>query len=94
MSKLRGYDAPGSSRLECKGERGTLTARLECATEYQDGYRVTVSWSEEDDAWIATLHECKSEKEPIGVGATKEEALCALACSLACLADALHEMIP
>lgn len=67
----------------------TMIATYENGVDYTDGYRVTVGWSEEDEAWIAELSGCQAEPNPIGDGQTQELALCALACSLACLADAL-----
>jgi hypothetical protein len=80
-----------------RSEPGASVATVEVALRYVDrgpdgteGASITVEWSEEDGCWIARLTGCNAGDPTIGHGDTKEEALCSLACSLACLADACH----
>lgn len=68
-------------------ESGVTTCIM--PTDYTDGYRVTVGWSADDDAWIARLSGSRAGDQ-IGHGDTKEEALLSLACSLGCCIDALY----
>lgn len=64
----------------------------EFATEYVDGYRVTVGWSAEDDAWIARCSGI-STGDVIGDGLSKEAALLSLVCALAATVDAVNPPI-
>ena len=63
---------------------------VEFALDYTDGYRVTVGWSDEDDAWIARITGV-STGDVLAHGDTKEEALLALACSAAATIDAINQ---
>lgn len=63
---------------------------VEAGIEYEDGYRVTVEWSAEDDAWIARCSGL-STGDAIADGTTPIHALLDLACSLACVVDAVND---
>jgi len=73
---------------------GASGCSIEVATDYTDGYRITVGWVEEDQTWYARLTGTKAEDGPLGHGNTKEAALLDLCCALACLADTLVEPLP
>lgn len=62
---------------------------VEFGIDYSDGYRVTVGWSDEDDAWIARITGV-STGDVLAHGDTKEEALLALACSASATIDAVN----
>lgn len=86
------------NRVTFTMEPGSTTGSIEMGIDFVDrgpdgseGYRVTVGWSDDDDAWIARLHGLDVSTSATGHGDTKEEALCHLACSLALLADVLHD---
>jgi hypothetical protein len=66
---------------------GRLTADI--GLDYTDGFRVTVGWSDDDNAWIARISGV-STGDVIADGDTKEKALLALACSAAATIDALN----
>lgn len=57
--------------------------------DYIDGYRVTVGWSEEGDAWIAV---CSGMSSGVALahGLSKESALLSLCCCLAAHIDAVN----
>lgn len=82
-----------------RGEPGSTTATYEAGIDFTDrgpdgseGYRVTVGWSDEDESWLAMLTPFRSEyTSAMGDGATREDALCHLACSLTALVDALTD---
>lgn len=81
-SKPTSPSAPRTIRL------AENTVHHESGVDYWDGYRVTVGWSEEDDAWIARISGTAAG-ECIADGVSKETALLALACSIAASMDAL-----
>jgi hypothetical protein len=62
---------------------------VEQGLEYDDGYRVTVGWSDEDNAWIARCSGL-STGDALADGPTREAALLDLACSLAATVDAVN----
>ena len=64
-------------------------ASIEGPLDYSDFYRVTVGWSEEDDAWLARCSGV-STGDVIGDGQSREEALLCLACALAATVDAVN----
>lgn len=66
---------------------------VEFGIDYADGYRVTVGWSDEDEAWIARITGV-STGDVLAHGYTKEEALLALACSAAATIDAINDPLP
>lgn len=87
----------GAKRAVLHAEPGALVASIEVPLRYVDrgpdggeGARIEVLWSDADACWVAELHGCEAGEPTIGTGATKEDALCDLACALACLADACH----
>lgn len=72
---------------------GENTAVHEVGINYEDGYRVTVGWSDEDDAWIARCSGV-STGDVIADGVSKEMALLDLAISLASTIDAINQPLP
>lgn len=62
---------------------------LEAPIDYTDGYRVTVGWSDEDEAWIAEVSG-HSAGHTLADGVSRESALCALACALSASMDAIN----
>lgn len=87
----RSTDERTLARVEIKDGVTHIT----CPTNYVDGYRVTVGWSEADGSWVARCSGMKAfiPGEAIGVGDTKEESLLDLACHLAASADCLGQVI-
>ncbi len=71
-------------------EPGITVASIECPVAYEDGYRVSVGWSEEDDAWLARCEGMKTGGV-LADGPERETAALALCTSLAATADAIHE---
>lgn len=63
----------------------------EFGIDFTDGVRVTVGWSEEDDAWIARVTGCAHDSACLADGPTKEAALLNLACAMAATLDAVED---
>jgi hypothetical protein len=74
---------------------GSVTGSIECATDHTDGYRITVGWSEPDEAWIARASGMTAfvPGEAIGTGPTKEAALLDLCCALCATVDCLGQAL-
>jgi hypothetical protein len=64
---------------------------IDPSLDYTDGYRVTVGWSDEDEAWIAQVSGCVGDTACLAHGPTKESALLNLACAMAATLDAVSE---
>lgn len=69
---------------------GDTTFIAEYPTDVRDGpYRLTVGWSDEDNAWLAFVGPLHCAPDWIGHGATQLEAVSCLAFALANLVDHL-----
>lgn len=81
---------PGRTRV-VEHAPGVSFVEVTTGLAYEDGYRIEVRWSEEDEAWLAVLTGCASMDPAFGCGDTREHALLDLACCLASLCEAIAE---
>jgi hypothetical protein len=69
---------------------------IEQGTTFENGYRVTVSWSEEDQSWIATADGMRAFSPGLAIGlhpTSQLLALCELACALAATVDCFGSVL-